>query len=213
VGLTYGGQIKFDGDEPPQHLPRWDKGNCWRIMQGLELIESCCRTGSNPVTTPTVVVRCAWQKRLGGYRAELPHTADLELWLRFAGSGRVGVIEALQAYKRVHARNMQVQYVTTRLGDLHQRKAAFDVWFQNGGGRIAGADDLRRQADRSLAAEAFWAASAAFDQRHVGICNELLDLALSLDPELRARPHWARLRWKRRLGPTIWRALRPLVSG
>src|SRR5207248_1376403 len=108
VGLTYGRQVLFSSDAPPTGGPATADGG-WRVVGGGEFIEWCCRTGQNPVATPTAVVRTSLQKQLGGYRKELPHTGDMELWLRFAAHAAVAVINAEQAYKRMHPGNMQHQ--------------------------------------------------------------------------------------------------------
>src|SRR5262249_10319924 len=97
---TYGRQGLFSSDAPPPDGPAAADGG-WRILSGGEFLQWCCRTGQNPVPTPTAVVRTALQKRLGGYRPDLPHTADMELWLRFAAHAAVAVIDADQAWKRM----------------------------------------------------------------------------------------------------------------
>jgi glycosyltransferase involved in cell wall biosynthesis len=211
VGLTYGGQIHFE-KEPPETDTRLPGEDAGRVLRGPEFVAWCCSLGSNPVATPTAVVRTSLQKKLGGYRTDLPHTADMELWLRFAVHGDVGVIDAVQAYKRRHARNMQHQFLGTGVEDLRQRQAAFQTLFREFGHLLADAGRLRQQAQRALAEEAFWAASKVFDRGNKAACRELLRLAVSLDPEVPRRPEWGRLRWKRCLGPRVWGVLRPLVD-
>jgi glycosyltransferase involved in cell wall biosynthesis len=210
VGLVYGRQIHFSTERPPA---RPDPGPCsGRVLGGEGFIRSFCESGSNPVATPTAVVRTALQKALGGYRADLPHTADMELWLRFGASAAVGVLDADQAFKRQHASNMQHDYVGTSLGDIAQRKAAFDVFFAGTGSSIEGRAELRALADRAIAWEAFWAASEAIDRGDPARCRELLDFAVGFEPGLKDSPEWSRLAVKRRLGPTLWAAIRPVVE-
>ena len=67
-----------------------DKERC--VVPGLEFIEFS--GARNVVPTPTAVIRTALQKRLGGYRPELPHAGDMEMWLRLAVHGSVGRFEA-----------------------------------------------------------------------------------------------------------------------
>jgi glycosyltransferase involved in cell wall biosynthesis len=211
VGLTYGRQIKFASDAPPSAGPATADGDC-RIRSGAEFVEWCCRTGQNPVTTPTAVVRTALQKRLGGYRKDLPHTGDMELWLRFAAHAAVAVIDADQAYKRMHPGNMQYQYLGSGLGDLLHRHAAFQILFAEHDRRLPDARRMRAEATATLAKEAFWAASRAFDRGDLPSYQQCLDCAVRLDPELRTQRPWARLRWKRRLGPRIWGVVRPVLD-
>src|SRR5258708_30639237 len=73
----------------------------WRILAGPEFIEL---SGShNIVATPTAVVRTELQKRVGGYRRELPHSGDMEMWLRLAPHASVGVLGGCQAVYPRHA--------------------------------------------------------------------------------------------------------------
>jgi hypothetical protein len=53
----------------------------------------------------------------------------MEMWLRFATRAGVGVLDADQAYKRMHGQNMQLQYIRPALGDLLERKATFERRF------------------------------------------------------------------------------------
>jgi len=178
----------------------------------MDFIRDCCATGTNPVTTPTVVARTELLRTMKGYRPELPHTADMELWLRLALKGSVGWIEADQAYKRMHDRNMQRDFVDGRLGDLQQRWAAFEIFFGEHRSDILDSQRLEGIARRSLSMEAFWAGSEAFDRCDRKGCQRLMEFALSTDDGLRSRPEWARFSMKRRLGPLGWRVLSPVVD-
>jgi glycosyltransferase involved in cell wall biosynthesis len=212
VGLVYGAQIRLRAEVPPSSDQQTRVDDGWQLIPGLEFIENCCATGSNPVTTPTAVVRTQVLKAAGGYRADLPHTADMELWFRLALKAPVGTLLAIQAYKRMHAENMQYQYVDRTIGDLQQRRAAFEVLFREHGCELADLGRLQRLVFLSLSMEAFWAASEAFDRSDLDGCQKLLDFALAMDTELQSRPEWIRFSIKRRLGPRVWRALYPLAS-
>ena len=52
------------------------------IMSGTEFTE--LGESRNIVPTPTAIVRTAMQKQVDGYRFELPHSGDMEMWLRLA---------------------------------------------------------------------------------------------------------------------------------
>jgi glycosyltransferase involved in cell wall biosynthesis len=212
VGLVHGRQVFF-GDEPgPAQTPE-DTVSCPTVvLAGEAFVETCCTGGSNPVATPTAVVRTALQHEAGGYSKALPHTADMELWLRLAARSSVARVEAHQAYKRMHAANMQHEYVRGVLADLRQRQGAFESFFQGDGRRLAGRDRLQALAARRLGEAAFWAASRAFDRGDGAACRPLLEYAVQLAPGLASGREWARLRWKRRLGTRAWRVVRPLVE-
>ena len=72
------------------------------------MIERLAR--GNFVATATAVVRTSLQKALGGYLPELPHSGDLEMWLRFALVAGVTFIRAPQATYRQHQTNMSKAY-------------------------------------------------------------------------------------------------------
>jgi glycosyltransferase involved in cell wall biosynthesis len=82
----------------------------------------------NWVSTATAVVRTSLQKQLGGYLAELPHSGDLEMWLRFAVHSRVAYINQPQAAYRRHERNMSMQYLGRP--DFEQCKIPFFMHFR-----------------------------------------------------------------------------------
>jgi glycosyltransferase involved in cell wall biosynthesis len=212
VVLTHGRQIVFDAEPPilKRTLPEEDF-SC-QIRTGPECIESFCECGSNPVATPTAIARTAVQRAVGGYRKELPHTADMEMWLRFAAHGSVALIDADQAFKRAHQRNMQLQYVTVPLVDARHRREAFEAFFDHVRGSIPDSERLRELATLRIAEESFWAASKAFDRGDDKGCQACLDYARGLCPALAERCAWSRLRWKRRLGPRVWGLLRSFLD-
>jgi glycosyltransferase involved in cell wall biosynthesis len=76
----------------------------------------------NWVATATAITRTTVQKKLGGYLAALPHSGDLELWLRFALRSRVAYLDMPQAVYRRHESNMSLGY--SGLDDFTQRNAA-----------------------------------------------------------------------------------------
>jgi glycosyltransferase involved in cell wall biosynthesis len=209
VGLVWGRQVVFE-DTPPDvpHCDSWTH----EIVSGHDFIERMCRSGSNPVTTPTAIVRTRVLHEVGGYNAKLPHTADMEYWMRIAARASVGILGAEQAFKRAHGQNMQVEFVTTVLPDLKQREEAFETFFARDGSRFGDCAELLQLARMSLASEAFWAASKAFDRGENAECDMLLKYARTLDAELPAKNCWRRLSWKRGLGSRTWRAVRPLVD-
>lgn len=205
IGFTYGKAIKTnDPDAEVCPIPR-DYNQV--ILSGPEFLERCC--AENIVPTPTAVVRTSLQKRLGGYRKELPHSGDMEMWLRFAANASVGKIDADQAYYRMHDTNMYKNY--GQYNDVVQRKAAFDTMFEAYGHRIEGGERLQRLASRRLAEDAFWMGSHAFDRGKERDCRRLIALALELDPSLKRWPAWHRLRLKRMMGVSMWSRLRPLA--
>jgi glycosyltransferase involved in cell wall biosynthesis len=179
-----------------------------RVMRGEHFIEI---SGSrNIVPTPTAVVRSELQKRLGGYRPELPHTADLEMWFRLAAQGSVGVVGAYQAVYRRHAANMSLAYYqNNRLPDLLERKAALDWFVNNQGHHLEHLPKMRKAMFRSLSHDAVGYASAAFNDGALSATDDLTRFALSVDSTVSASLAWRKLALKKILGIKGWRALRP----
>ena len=209
VGLTYGREIRTGRPRFGAHVPPERCG--WRILRGVEFIELSCREADNIVPTPSAVVRTRVQQAIGGYRAELPHSGDMEMWLRFAVHSAVGVIDAEQAYYRVHGQNMCRGYAG--MNDLLAKRAAFETLFREYGDRIPEADRarLRDLAARRLAEMSFWTASRRFEAGDDAGCQERLDFALRVYPGLQSRPEWSRLARKRMVGRRIWCLVAPLV--
>jgi glycosyltransferase involved in cell wall biosynthesis len=212
VGFVHGAQIVFRDSPLISAFSEEGDEAGWQISDGKEFIEHCCATGSNPVATPTVVVRTRLMKQTGGYRSDLPHTADMERWFRLALHASVGKHLAVQAYKRMHDKNMQYQYCERTIGDLQQRLAAFEVLFREHADELSDPDRMHRLSCCSLGMEGFWAASESFDRGDLTAYQRLLDFALVTYPELRSRPEWTRFSIKRWLGPRVWRVLHPLAS-
>lgn len=166
--------------EPGSETFGIEADRAWHVVDGLEWIEGVCATGVNAVRQPTVVVRTSLQKELGGYRPELPHAGDMEMWLRFAAHGSIGMVDVDQACYRMHATNMNYRY--KGILDLRQRKTCFELFFSKFGHRLADGRRLRRSASRCLAEEALCETIVCLKENQINACGKLLAYALSLDP-------------------------------
>jgi glycosyltransferase involved in cell wall biosynthesis len=184
VVLTYGGSINLEQGRP---LP--DAGEqsdyTWTWQEGLHLINAYCSSGLNFIVTPTVITRTCIQKAIGDYRPYLPHTGDMEMWLRFAANGAVARINAVQAIYRRHSSNMSGSYLI----DYQERKEAFDSFFFGGyADHLPSAQTLQAKADRILAERAFCTGLAHLCQGNVTNGRRLLQFAINLRPGLRYWP-------------------------
>lgn len=127
VGLVYGPIATFadDGERLPTRNRRY---HLWRIWDGDEWTRGVARSGYNPIASPEALVRTSAMREIGLYNPDLPHTGDLEYWLRIAARWDVGQIHGpIQAYYRVHGENMHLGDFGTRVADLRERFAAFNV--------------------------------------------------------------------------------------
>jgi hypothetical protein len=210
VGLLYGHALFWYGQHP-RPVAR-TKAMGVSIWQGHEWLRIVSRRGHCVTSTPTAVVRTSIQQAIGGYRADLPHTADVEMWMRFAVHSDVAYIRGVdQAFYRIHKTNMSVQRVP--VVDLLQRKAAYDALFTAYGDKIADASVLEREAYRRLAKEALWRACSAYHRRRLDTTpvNELVKFACSTYPQARELGEYWGLRWRQRVGPKLSSYLQPLM--
>lgn len=114
----------------------------------------------NRVSTATAFVRTDVQKRLGSYLPSLPHSGDMEMWLRFALCSSIVYLNAIQAVYREHADSMSRGY--SGLDDFEQRKAAIAMHLREIGGLPGRGKALARRIRlRLFCSSLFWAALAA----------------------------------------------------
>ncbi len=127
VGMVYGYPKDFSDPEElgGGKIPPF---TTWTIWGGHEWIRLACRRGRNFILSPEVVMRTAAIREIGGYNPRLPHSGDLEYWLRTAATWDVGRINGpTQAFYRVHGRNMHLTKFATMVVDLRHRLEAFQV--------------------------------------------------------------------------------------
>jgi glycosyltransferase involved in cell wall biosynthesis len=214
VGFTFGKFIALsdDGTETPVNCLAKETDNPGgRILEGLEFIEL---SGANCiVSTCTAVVRTKVQKLLGGYRRELPHAGDMEMWLRFAAHARVGFVPAYQGIHRRHHANMSSAYFANGfLGDLQQRKVALDCFFESCRDILPDSERLYRKLLRQLSGTAVGFASAAFNTGQMEVSKQVSEFALAVCPQINGSLGWLKLTCKRGMGPRAWHALWPTLA-
>lgn len=200
VGLAYGYAAPVYGKDPPP-VRLEDTG--WTLWRGRDWIGRMCRSGRNFVVSPEAVMRLDVLRRLGGYNLELPHSADMEIWLRAAALSDVGRINgADQAYYRVHASNMHRTANAGLLFDLESRRDAFLSAFAKEAGMLAGAEGMRQAACRSLACEAIRLAGYAIDRGEAAVaCLPYQNFARRLWPEILLTRQWRALARRQRARP------------
>lgn len=208
VGLTYGEPVRtetpeFDAVPPPGSY-------AVEVIPGPAFVERCCDAGTNLVEAVTAVVRTRVQKQVGGYRPELPHSCDLEMWLRCAAVAGVGRVHAPQGFYRRHATNMSNGYAQQK--EFYQIRDAFHSFFAAAGDGLPGALRLRGLADQRLATEAFYIANEAFNAGDLARCGQMLVEAKALCAEVRKLRGWRMLQIKRLLGNRVWNYMRPLLQ-
>lgn len=210
VGFVFGNALElFDDGSTASCTPIAEVFNEGeqRVFTGTEFID--LSHNINIVPTPTAFVRTSLQKKVGGYRPQLPHSGDMENWWRLAAHSSVGLVGARQAVYRRHATNMSTTYYQqNRLPDLVQKKLAIDLFLEHSGPKLSDADRIRSRMLCSLGLEAVGCAGSAFNDQNVELSEQLASFAVETFPGVKMSWPWAKLSCKRLLGAKGWRLAR-----
>jgi glycosyltransferase involved in cell wall biosynthesis len=184
VSFTYGRGIQLRPSGGSAGLPDEPLGgqHDWTIINGPDFIARRCHTGTNHIATCTVLVRTTCQKQVGHYREGMPYTDDLEMWMRLATLGPVAETNATQGIWLVHGANMSAYYQARQTRDLLAIKDAFDSFFRHEGSQMPNAQQLHRQAVRSIGERSYWSALSHLSRGHGSTGLALFKLAVRLRP-------------------------------
>jgi Glycosyl transferase family 2 len=205
VNIVYGrAALISDGPLPPVSD---DPTPTYQLVGGPEFIRRNCEHG-NPAPSPAVILRTSTQKKLGGYNPKLKHTSDMEMWMRFAAHGPVGVIKETQAYYRLHGGNMSeafnMQVLRDREEIIETCEVAINEWCRH----IPEAQAWLRDLKRRFADEAYWLAGKALEAGDPERMRARLAFANAQHPSpMLSNASW-RFHVKRALGGRLARALR-----
>ena len=203
VGLVYGRpQFFAPGPQPQPESTRWRGTAIW---SGKRWIERRCRAAHNCIASPEAVVRTSVQRAVGGYDPACYHTSDLNMWLRIAAVADVAYVRgAVQAMYRIHAGSM-LRSDADPMVDLRERRNGFERFFAAAGSGLEGRAGMERAVRRTLARQALWQASRAYDRGELdgpdaAPVDALVEFALETCPEARHLREWAGLRLRRKIG-------------
>ena len=210
VGLVFGGTVRFTSGQPLPAARTPAGAGRWQIVSGLEWFGRACRDAHTHLWSPEVIVRTRLQRAVGGYRPELPQSADQAMWLAFSLHAAVGeLVEADQAFYRLHPHNLHKTLAATPLLELRQRRAAFDWVFDAYVAQLADHKAWQRAAARHLAREALVAAGAALET-DPALAAALSGFAFETLPAAALTPEYVGLQLRRRLGPRAVPLLRAI---
>jgi glycosyltransferase involved in cell wall biosynthesis len=203
VGLVYGHPVNFI--EPNMPTPNL-RLRSWSVWSGHKWIAAQCRRGLNCIYSPEVVVRSTVQAKVGGYSAELPHTADLDMWLRIAVVSDIAHVNGPdQALRRVHKESMMQSNYADYQDDIIHRHKTFELFFKGPGKNISNAENCLRVVQMRLAEDAVGAACdilvAQGDGSNVDILIRLADKIVGSVEGVRA---WQELRLLRLKYLSLW---------
>jgi len=200
VGFVYGRPRHFTGDVPPRERvgrPRWT------VWPGEHWLALRYGRAFNCISQPEVVIRTSALRQAGFYNLKLPHTSDLEMWLRLAAIAPVGRINrADQGYYRVHQGSMQRTVNSGLMKDFIGRRDAFLSALSAVGDQVHLAPALERSVRKELAAQALDCCCRAFDRERVDAVPmlELTEFAFATYPASATLPEWKGLERRRRQG-------------
>ncbi len=200
VGFVYGRPRHFTGEVPCRArigTPRWS------IWPGARWLAVRYSRAVNCISQPEAVIRTSALRRAGSYNWRLPHTSDLEMWLRLAAIAPVGRINGVdQGYYRVHPGSMQRTVNAGLLKDFVGRRDAFLGALSAVGVQTRFASVLERMVRKELAAQALDCCCRAFDRErvHAVPVAELTEFAVATFPDSPTLPEWRGLEARRRKG-------------
>lgn len=211
VGLVYGRTIYFTEQN---HLPTPSiRSGRHVVWGGIAWAQSRCEIGRGGIVSPEVVVRTELQQEVGGYRPELPHSGDTEMWLRFALRADVAYVDADHAYYRTHASSMSKTQFSTALADARERTRAYSSAFEEAPADVAPeARRLHQLAMRGIAREILWGVSRAYDKGQADdeTADDLIAYAKEIYPEAPRLGEYRRLRLRRAAGARLAPRVAPL---
>lgn len=215
VGFVYGNSQMWEPEDPGRPTLRTGR---WKavVYPGRTWLRRRYTLATNPVFSPSVVVRTALQQQVGGYDARMLHTSDLEMWLRMALYSDVGFVAGVdQAVTRVHEQNMSSAYLESDQGldDLRMRLLAFQAVLERGRDVLPDVPDLDRRMRRALARDALMRLDRASDKGwNLGeTATDLVRFAVHTCPDAPNSPEGRALRRRRTLGPRLAAVVRPPV--
>jgi glycosyltransferase involved in cell wall biosynthesis len=192
-------QVLFETQSAADVLPQVSSTTTQTLTTGPQFAAAVCRdSANNPVWTPTAVIRTSAQKKVGGYKRELPHSGDLELWLRLSQHGSVIRLDGTQALYRRHSANMHYSYAGVR--NLEEHMLAFESAFS------AFRDDpleiprLRLTYKRGLALGALRVANHATNMQDNAGFAQAMAFIDRVCPEVKHSPAWYGMRLRRIVG-------------
>jgi glycosyltransferase involved in cell wall biosynthesis len=201
VVLTYGMAFIIQDDGPDLRVEdALDAPSC--VLSGKSFIRRVCEHG-NVIPTPCAVMRTSVQHQIGGYNPLFKHTSDLDMWMRAAAVGSIGVINAIQGLYRWHGSNMSSAYQSRATGDRAEVRATCKSFYERHGKDFPEFSYWFKQMERRFGNECIQIAMTSFESGDAETWRD----ALAFGKRLR-RDYWRSLAWqkfliKRNMSPTL----------
>jgi glycosyltransferase involved in cell wall biosynthesis len=192
-------QVLFETQSAAAALAQVNSATTQTLTTGPQFAAAACRdSANNPVWTPTAVIRNSAQKKVGGYKSELPHSADLELWLRLSQHGSVIRLDSTQALYRRHGANMHYSYAGVL--NLEEHMLAFESALSTFRDDPSVVQRLRRTYKRGLALGALRVANHATNMQDDDGFAQSMEFIDKVCPEVKHSAAWCRMKFRRLVG-------------
>jgi glycosyltransferase involved in cell wall biosynthesis len=198
VVLTYGMALMMhdDGPEPGTADPHDPP---IAVVPGKDFLRRICEHG-NAVPTPCAVMRTSVQHRIGGYNPLFKHTSDVDMWLRAAAVGTVGVVNAVQGFYRWHSSNMSAGYQRRPVGDRAEVLATCEEFFKDHGKEFPELGEWLEKMKRRFGDEAILIASKSFEVLGDTTWRGTLEFGMRCRQDYWKSPVWWKFLSKRLIG-------------
>jgi GT2 family glycosyltransferase len=196
VTFAYGRPLRFRGSPPPART----RSGGWILRDGADWVRMACARGGNLISQPEALVRTRALRDAGHFTVDLPHTSDLEMWLRLAALGRVGFIrDADQGWYRMHDQSMQNTVHRGHLVDFRERLKAFETFFAGPGRELPGGAQALATARRAVAVDALGHACSAYRRGSAGQepVEDYVAFAREVYPDVVGLAAWRELELRR----------------
>jgi glycosyltransferase involved in cell wall biosynthesis len=197
IALTYGMALMISDDRRLETLDPHDPPVA--VIPGKDFLRRVCEHG-NPVPTPCAVMRTSIQHRIGGYNPRFRHTSDVDMWLRAAAVGSVGVINAVQGFYRWHVSNMSAAYQRSPVGDRAEVLATCEEFFKAYGKEFPELGEWLEDMKRRLGNEAILIANKSFEVPGDKTWRDTLEFGKTCWPDYWKSPLWWKFLFKRLVG-------------
>jgi GT2 family glycosyltransferase len=205
IHMVYG-QALIIGEETPADAEDPGDGD-YQVIERGEFFRYNCLDG-HPVASPAAVVRTSMQQRIGGYDEMLPFASDLDMWLRFASVGPIGVVKQAGAFYRWHSNNASHEFAgKNTIADYAERLRSIEYIYEKMTPKPPELRPLVEQMRRQYALRALWIGGAFAEEDDKKGCEECVAFIDEFAPELRRSSAWIRFEAKRMLGRPGGKAL------
>ena len=188
VGMVYGFARSFSGAPPT--MP--DGVRSWKVWTGQSWLRLATRRAQCFLASPEAVMRREALLETDFYDPRLPFSGDLDMWLRTACRWDIGRVNGpAQALYRVHDDNLHLTTFAGWVIDLLQRRATFEILFEERAPHRADVRALRPGVMRKLAREGLRRAVAAHrDDPDSPDADALMAFAATTDPAIATTLRW-----------------------